>query len=353
MELLYIESMRNNDARLLPPQSQETLRRRTVDAINNGLNQTEAAKFFGVSRSSVAKWVKLYREGGEKALTIKKRGRRPGKQLEPKQAAQVVRAIIDNCPDQLKMPFALWTCEAVRQYIKNHFGKQLSYSTVRRYLIDWKMSPQKPAKRALQQNPEAVKRWLETDYPAIRAQAREENADIHWGDEAGFRSDHQSGTTWGLKGHTPVVPGTGDRFSINMISTVNNRGLLRFMIYSGSFTSEVFIKFLGRLIKSTDRKVFLIIDNHSVHKSKAVKAWIAEEQRGKWLRLFFLPSYSPQLNPDEYLNNDVKSNAVGRKRAKNKVELEKNVRSNLRSTQRRPAKVKNFFKAKSVLYAQE
>lgn len=346
--------MRTNDARLLPPQAQEMLRRRVMDAINEGLSPTTAAKIFGVSRSSVYNWKKLYSKGGEPALTIKKRGKPSGeKLLEPWQCAQVVRTIIDHCPDQVKLPWALWTVDAVRQYIKNHFGKSLSYSTVRRYLIGWNLTPQKPAKRALQQDPEAVRQWLETDYPAIRVQAKKENADIHWGDEAGFRSDHQSGTTWGLKGHTPVVAGTGDRFSINMISTVSNRGLLRFMIYSGSFTADVFIKFLDRLIKSTDRKVFLIVDNHSVHKSKAVKAWIAEEERAKWLRLFFLPSYSPQLNPDEYLNNDVKSNAVGRKRAKNKVELEKNVRSCLQSTQRRPAKVQSFFRAKHVLYAQD
>lgn len=343
----------NNDARKLSPTAQEALRKRAVQAIHNGMSQTKACEVFGVSRTSVHMWLKSCREGGMEALNGKKKGRHKGKQLESWQSAQVVRTIIDKCPDQVTLPWALWTRDAVAQYIKKHFGIKLSRWTVGRYLKDWGFTPQKPAKRALQQNPEAVKQWLETDYPAIRAQAKEENADIHWGDEAGFRSDHQSGTTWGLKGQTPVVAGTGDRFSINMISTVNNRGLLRFMIYGGSFTSEVFIKFLGRLIKSTDRKVFLIVDNHSVHKSKAVKAWIAEEGREKWLRLFYLPSYSPQLNPDEYLNNDVKSNAVGRKRAKNKVELEKNVRSNLQSTQRRPAKVQSFFRAKHVLYAKD
>lgn len=343
--------MRNNDARKLSPQAQEALRKRAVDAINDGMSQTEAARVFGVSRTSVSTWVRLFRQGGMDALNGKKKGRHKGKRLKPWQSAQVVRIIIDKCPDQVKLPWALWTREAVARYIKVNFDIKLSRWTVGRYLKDWGMTPQKPAKRALQQNPEAVKRWLETEYPAIRAQAKAEEADIHWGDECGFRSDHQSGTTWGLKGHTPVVPGTGDRFSVNMISTVNNRGLLRFMIYGGSFTSDVFIKFLDRLLKSTDRKVFLIVDNHSVHRSKAVKEWLAEEKHSKWLRLFYLPPYSPQLNPDEYLNNDVKSNAVGRKRAQNKMELERNVRSNLQSTQRRPGKVKSFFRAKTVQYA--
>lgn len=351
--MLYIDCMRNNDARKLSPEAQEALRKRAVDAVNHGMSQTEAAKVFGVSRASVSTWMKLSRQDGLKALNSKPRGRPPGKQLEPWQCAQVVRTVIDHCPDQVKLPWALWTREAVGQYIKNHFGVKLSRWTVGRYLADWDLTPQKPAKRALQQNPEAVKQWLETDYPAIRDQAREEKAEIHWGDEAGFRSDHQSGTTWGLKGHTPVVASTGARFSINMISTVNNRGLLRFMIFKGRFASAVFIKFLDRLIKSTERKVFLIVDNHSVHRSKAVKEWAAESDHAKWLRLFYLPSYSPELNPDEYLNNDVKSNAVGRKRAATKAELEKNVRSSLQSTQRRPEKVKSFFKAKYVRYAQE
>ena len=342
--------MKNNDARTLPPEAQEAVRKLAVQAVDNGMSQTEAAKVFGVSRSSIAKWMKYFREGGEKALTIKKRGRPPGKQLAPWQSAQVVRTIIDHCPDQVKLPWALWTCAAVGQYITNHFGKVLSQSTVRRYLKDWNLSPQKPAKRAIQQDAEAVKQWLETDYPTIRAQAKEESADIHWGDECGFRSDHQSGTTWGRKGQTPVVASTGKRFSINMISSVNNRGLLRFMVFSGRFTSEVFIDFLQRLIKSTERKVFLIVDNLSVHKSKKVRDWVSGKE--KWLRLFYLPTYSPDLNPDEYLNNDVKNNAVGRKRATTKDELAKNVRSNLRSAQRKPEKVKNFFKANSVRYAQ-
>jgi len=345
--------MKNNDARTLPPEAQEAVRKLAVQAVDNGMSQTKVCETFSVSRTALHTWLKKYREGGLKALNSQKRGRRKGKQLEPWQSAQTVRTIIDHCPDQVKLPWALWTREAVGQYIKNHFGIKLSRWTVGRYLKSWNLTPQKPAKRAFQQNPEAVKQWLEIDYPAIRAQAKEENADIHWGDEAGFRSDHQSGTTWGLKGQTPVVAGTGNRFSVNMISTVNNRGLLRFMIYSGSFTSEVFLKFLDRLIKSTERKVFLIVDNLSVHKSKAVKAWIGEPEHAKWLRMFFLPPYSPQYNPDEYLNNDVKSNAVGRKRAATKAELEKNVRSSLMSTQRRPSKVRSLFKAKLVQYARD
>jgi transposase len=341
--------MRKNDARLLSPIAQEELRRRTVDAVLNGMPQTEASVVFGVSRSSVAKWMSIHRKGGEKALDIKKRGRRRGISLKPLQVAQIVRTITDHCPDQVKLPWALWTCEAVGQYIQDHFDIILSRWTIARYLKQWGFTPQKPMRRAFEQNPEAVQRWLEVEYPAIHRQAKLEKADIHWGDESGFRSDHQTGTTWSPKGKTPVVSISGKRFSLNMISTVSNRGLLRFKVFKGRFNVDVFISFLRRLIKTTNRKVFLIVDNLSVHKAKKVKDWIKDKE--EQLRIFYLPPYSPEMNPDEYLNNDVKSNAVGRRRAKDVEELGKNLRAYLRSTQRQPDIVKRFFQAKSVKYA--
>ena len=238
--------MRDNDARLLSPQAQEALRHRAVEAVRNGMSQTEAARVFGVSRSSAAKWISLYRQGGKRALTITKRGRRGGISLEPWQAAQTVRMVQERCPDQVKLPWALWTCEAVGRYIEEHFGLSLSRWTVARYLKRWGLTPQKPLRRAFEQNPEAVRHWLEVEYPAIRRQAGIEDAEIHWGDETGIRSDHQSGTTWGRRGQTPVVPATGQRFGCNLISTVTNRGRLRFMVFGQRFTTEVFIIFLRR-----------------------------------------------------------------------------------------------------------
>ncbi len=345
----YIISMRKNDARLLPPNAQEELRRRTVDAVLKGMLQTEAAKVFGVSRSSVAKWIRLHSQGGEKALTIKKRGRRRAISLKPWQAAQTVRTITQHCPDQVKLPWALWTCEAVGQYILTHFGVTLSRWTVSRYLKRWGFTPQKPMRRAFERNPEAVQRWLDVEYPAIHRQAKQEQADIHWGDESGFRSDHQTGTTWAPKGKTPAVAISGKRFSLNMISTVSNRGLLRFKVFKGRFNTDVFISFLKRLIETTDRKVFLIVDNLSVHKAKKVREWLEEKENE--IRIFYLPPYCPEMNPDEYLNNDVKSNAVGRRRANDVDELGRNLRGYLRSTQRQPEIVKRYFQAKQVRYA--
>jgi transposase len=341
--------MEKQDARSLPPAAQEALRHRAVQAVLRGEGQTAVAKTFGLSRAAVAKWMHLYRRNGEKALNGVKRGRHKQIKLESWQAAQTVRTITDHCPDQVKLPWVLWTRDAVAQLIKERYGLAISRWTAGRYLHRWGFTPQKPAKRALEQNPEAVQRWLDTEYPAIHASAKQEDAEIHWGDEMGIRSDHQSGRTWGIKGKTPIVAMTGQRFSCNMISTITNRGSLRFMIYQKRFTTEVFITFLRRLISSVDHKIYLIVDNHSVHRAQKVKKWL--EKHKTQIAIFYLPSYSPELNPDEYLNNDIKNNASRSRRPSTKIKLQDNVRYYLRVTQKRPDVIKNFFKAPKVAYA--
>ena len=211
------------------------------------------------------------------------------------------------------------------------------------------MSPQKPVKRAYEQQPDAVKKWLDKEYPKIARNAARDKAEIHWGDEMGVRSDDQIGRTYGKIGHTPVVATPGQRFSCQMISTVTNRGTLRFMIFDGRFNAGVFLSFLKRLVKSVRRKIYLILDGHPVHKAKKVKEWI-KANKSK-ICLWLLPAYSPELNPDELLNQDVKTNAVRRKRAANRDELKKNLIGYLRGRQKRPALVKRYFQAKHVRYA--
>lgn len=341
--------MENQDARSLTPAAQEALRRRAVKALLSGQLQKDVAEIFGVSTTALKDWMRLYRQGGEKALTPLKRGRRKKTQLEPWQAAQTVQTITDHCPDQIKLPWVLWTRDAVARLIKERYGIGISRWTAGRYLKRWGFTPQKPAKRALEQNPEAVRHWLETEYPQIKMAAQTDQAEIHWGDEMGIRNDHQTGTTWGLKGKTPVIPTIGQRFSSNMISTITNRGTMRFMVYTKRFTADVFITFLRRLIGSVDQKVYLIVDNHSVHRCGKVKRWL--EKHKEQVVIFYLPPYSPELNPDELLNNDVKSNASKSNRPKDKVELVKNMRFYLRVTQRRPDIVKKFFNKPEVAYA--
>jgi len=346
--------MRTNgpDARLLAPQAQEDLRRRVVAAVlAQKLSQVEAARTFGVSRMSIYNWLEGVRDRGLSALKAHKRGPKGGGRLAGYQAGTVVRIIEDRCPDQLRMPFALWTRESVGELIWQRYGIALSVWTVGRYLRRWGFTPQKPVRRAYERDPEAVRRWLEQEYPAIHRRAKTAGAEIHWGDQMGLRSDHQAGTSYGRRGRTPVVPGTGKRFGCNMMSAITNRGQLAFMVFKCRFTSQVMILFLGRLVRHAGRRVFLIVDGHPVHRAKAVAHWLAEH--AEQIEMFFLPGYSPELNPDELLNNDVKSNAVGRQRAKDQAKLVGNVRSYLRSTQRQPEVVMSYFQEKHVRYAAE
>jgi transposase len=341
--------MKTQDARLLSPPAQEDLRRRVVAAVRDGMYQAEAARTFRVSRQSVNSWMKKYRSGGLRCLKAGRRGRPPVQRLAPHQAAMAVRLISDRCPDQLKLPFALWTREAVGELLARRFGVQVSVWTVGRYLRRWGFTPQKPLRRAYERNPELVRVWLEEKYPAIRVRAKRDGAEIHWGDEMGLRSDHQAGRSWGLRGQTPVIPGTGRRFGCNMISTITNRGRLFFMVFKERFTARVFIRFLKRLRRQVGRKVILIVDEHPVHKAGETTHWLKSQE--EHLQMYFLPPYSPELNPDELLNQDVKTNAVGRRRAVDQGDLMANVRGYLRSTQKMPHLVRSYFQEEHVRYA--
>ena len=241
--------MEKQDARSLPGEAQEDLRRRVVQAVEKGISQTEAARVFGVARGTVSRWMGLVESAGRGALKARRRGRPPVSRLAPHQAATAVRHILSGCPDQLSLPFALWTREAVQELLSRKFALQVSVWTVGRYLRAWGLTPQKPVRRAYEQNPAAVRRWLEEEYPSIREQARRFKAQIHWLDEMGLRSDHQAGRSWGRRGQTPVVWGTGQRFRCNMISAITNRGRLAFMIFRQRFTARVFLNFLGRLLR--------------------------------------------------------------------------------------------------------
>jgi transposase len=342
--------MSPHDARKLSPDALQELRYRAVRAVvEQGMQVAEAGRTFGVGRTALHAWLAAYREGGQVALKLKKRGRKPASRLKGHQAATIVRLITDRCPDQLKLPFALRTREAVGQLIEQRTGLKLSIWTVGRLLKRWGFTPQKPARRAYERDPVSVRRWLEETYPAIRREAQAEKAEVHWGDEMGVRSDHQAGTTCGRRGETPVVPGTGKRFGCNMISAITNRGPLAFLVFRERFTSEVFLRFLRRLIRQDGRKVYLIVDGHPVHRSKRVGRWL--ERHAERIRLFRLPGYGPDLNPDELLNNDVKADAVGRRRPGGRDEMIAGVGGHLRSTQKCPGIVRSFFKHPSVAYA--
>jgi transposase len=341
--------MEKIDARSLAPKAQESIRRLAVQAVLEGKKQVEVAKMYGVTRQAVGKWVKANRLSGTQALKAKPQGRPKGGSLLPWQAAQIAKAVVDHHPEQLKLPFYLWTREAVAKLIHQKFSKKLSIWTIGRYLKRWGFSPQKPVRRAFEQKPDEVRQWLDEEYPSIQKQAKREKAQIFWGDEMGLRSDHAIGRTYGLRGQTPVVPVTGKRFGCNMVSAITNQGQLNFMVFKGRFVADVFLEFLNRLIRQHQRKIFLIVDRHPVHRSKKVKHWV--DNHSDQIGLWFLPGYSPELNPDELLNQDVKCNTIRKSRPRHQNELLKNVRSFLRKRQRQPHIVERYFFGKHVRYA--
>ena len=339
------------DARTLDLIGKEDLRRRTVGAvIHQGLSKAEAARVFGVSRTSVHWWMDLYEKDGEHGLTPKRPGRpKCGGRLKGWQAATIVNIIKDHCPDQLKMPFALWTREAVRDLIHMRFGIRYSLGMVGRLLRRWGFTPQKPVTRAYERNDERIRDWLEREYPAIRRRAKRENAEIYWEDEAGLRSDHLVGRSYSPRGETPVIRSTGNRFGCNFISAVNNLGKMRFRVFRGSFTQSVMIDFLDRLIRDSKRKAIVIADGHPAHKGRRVKQWLTDH--ASQCELVLLPGYAPELNPDELLNQDLKSNVFATGRPRTRHELVAQTRSYLRATQKRPDIVCAYFQEAHVNYA--
>jgi transposase len=261
------------------------------------MTQVEAARTFGVTRQAIGNWMEVYQAMGTAGLRAKKRGRPSGISLEGWQAAQIVHSILDRCPDQLKLPYYLWTREAVGALIKQRFGLELSVWTVGRYLARWDLTSQKPRRRAFEQDSEEVRRWLTERYPGIKAHAKRVGAEIYWADEMGVRSDHAAGRSYGRRGQTPVIAGTGRRFGCNMLSAITNRDHLVFMVFKGRFVSKVFIDFLSRLHEQVGGRVVVILDSHPVHKSAEVRRWI-KETNGE-MELYFLPGYSPELNLNE------------------------------------------------------
>ena len=339
------------DARSLPQAAQEELRRRAVALVEQGRSQVEVAGLLSVSANAVGNWVRAHRRGGDRALAAKRRGRRGGHtKLSDAQQQKIAALIVGNNPDQLKLPGFLWTRALVRDLIFQRFQLQLGEDTVGRYLRAWGFSPQKPMRRAYEQSDEAVRAWLEQRYPEIEKRARRERAEILWADESGLRSDHTAGRTWAPVGQTPVTKGTGKRFKANLIAAISNTGTLRFRVFDEKFTGPVFLDFLKRLVKDAKgRKIMLIIDGHPAHRARIVRDWVAANPT--LIELHFLPGYSPELNPAECLNQDVKTNALGKRRPVDINQLKADVRGFLRSAQRRPAKVARYFHERHVTYA--
>jgi len=339
--------MRDNDGQKLDHQTLEVLRLRAVDQVAAGGHPEQIATTLGLHRKTVYGWVAKVRAGGRDALKAKPVPGRPPK-LNGQQMRRIYDLVVGSDPRQLKFDFALWTRDMVRELIGREFGVHLSAVSVGRMLKTLGLSPQKPLYRAWQADPEAVAAWKETEYPKIAAEAKKAGATVYFADEASVRSDYHAGTTWAPIGATPVVKTTGARFSVNMISAVTANGTLRFSIVDGTLNAPKFIEFCKRLLHDASGPVFLILDGHPVHRSKAVTKF-AESSEGQ-LRIFPIPGYSPQLNPDEWVWKNVKHDRVGRSGVSGPDQFKALAVKALCRLRRMPHIVRGFFADPNLAY---
>jgi transposase len=342
--------MRTNDARRLNHKTLTELRKRAVQSVQSGQSPEVVALALGIHRVTMYGWIARYRNGGWGSLDARKRGGRPPK-LDGKALQWIYRAVTMKNPLQLKFTFALWTARMIGQLIYERFGVKMSKASVCRMLAQMGLTPQRPVWRAYQQKPEEVQKWLDEEYPRIRGMARRLKAQIFFGDEAGVRSDHHAGTTWAVKGRTPVVSTTGARFSLNIISAVSAQGEFRFMTVKGRVGASLFIEFIKRLLHGTERMIFLIVDGHPAHRAKSVTTFIKSKPIKKRFRLFFLPPYSPELNPDERVWNDLKNNAIGQQAIIAPGQMHSAVISHLRFIQKSPNLIRSYFNNATTRYA--
>ena len=344
--------MEKEDGRRLSRQAQHERRKQAVRLHKRGMKIDDIAAALSMGHVTVRAAIKAAAHGGVKALAPKRTGRPVGSQrrLTPEQELHVQRQICKHRPEQLKLEFALWSRAAVMLLVKQEFGIDLPIRTMGEYLKRWGFTPQRPIKKAYEQRPEAVQQWLDQEYPAIAERASAEDAEIHWGDETAVINTDVRGRGYQPKGQTPVAYAVGGtRHKLSMISTVTNQGKMRWMIIDEAFNSDKLIEFLEALIKDAPKKVFLILDNLRVHHSKPVKAWLAQHKQN--IEVFYLPSYSPELNPDERLNADLKHALGSRVQVRTKDKLKQVTTAHMDMLQNTPERVISYFQDPKVKYA--
>ena len=343
--------MQATDMRSLSRDARHERRVQVIRLRQSGRSYDEIARQTGLSRTGVFDICKRWRLLGEKGLRDAPGGRPAGegRALDLTQEVVLRELVARKTPDEMQLPWALWTRAAVGQLIEQCCAVALSVRAVGLYLARWGFTPQKPLTQAREQSSAAVRKWLKSDYPRIAARARAEGAEIHWGDETGLRIDDVRGRGYAPRGQTPVVRVTGKRQGLSVISTVTNRGQMRWRVFEGGMNGVRLIDFMQRLVRDVETKIFLILDNLSAHHARPVKAWLAAN--AERIEVFYLPSYSPELNPNEMANADLKQAVTKRVPARTKAELAKAVKGHLCSVQRQPERIRKYFQHDPVRYA--
>nr|RNF77417.1 IS630 family transposase [Acidithiobacillus sulfuriphilus] len=344
--------MERIDVRSLTMEGRQMLRRMVVRLRKqSGMRVKELAKVSGAHPTTIKGWLARARKEGENGLEEKRRGRPVGacRKLTLAAEAWIRDQIVQGNPQQLKMPFALWTRPAIRALIRDHFGVDLQERLIGKYLKRWGFTPQRPVKRALEQNPEAVRQWLEQDYPRLRAQAAQEGAVIYWGDETAVKEDAHWVRGYAPRGQTPVLAVPARWTTLSMISAISPRGEVAFQIVEGSIDAERFIAFLAALIQDAPKKIYLVVDNLRVHHAKVVTAWLADKKDR--IELAFLPPYAPESNPDEYLNRDFKTALRTGAVSTDKNSLLAKATAFMQGLRQMPHKVASYFRHPAARYA--
>ena len=342
------------DYRKASPETVLAAKKQVIAQWRAGKKTSEIRENTGFSINTVRETIRKFRDGGMDALKPKKEGRPKGTCmiLSEEQCKWVRSVIVDKTPDQMKMPCALWTRKAVRQLIMEHFGILLPLSTMGLYLQRWGFSVQKPTKQAARQNPKAIENWMKEEFPAIRKKAKEEKAVIYWMDETGVQNCSNQVRGYAPKGHTPVLVTETRRMHVNMVSAITNTGRLHFRFYREAMNADLMKDFLERILKDEpDHKVYMICDNLKVHHSKPIQAWL-EEQKER-IALYYLPSYAPEYNPDEYLNSDLKNSVASKPQARNEDEIQTSAEEFMTFLSEKPDHVAAYFEHEKVAYQRD
>jgi transposase len=340
------------DARELPDEVLEAIRLRVLRGLEMGFSQTELAEMFGVRRETISRWQSAFTQGGLDALPGGRPGRPTGsgRLLSDEQAARIRQLIDDNLPEDLGLAHALWTRRAVGDLIRKEFDIDLADRSVGLYLWRWGYTSKKPARRAKKQEPDEVKEWLQETYPAIEIQAQHEDAQILFCDEVGAAADHHPGMGYARRGERARMAVPDPHIRVNQISAIGNTGCVHFMTYKGSFSHATFLVFLAKLVEgAAGKKILLIVDRLQAHKTPEVEEWLAEHKDE--IEVFYLPRYSPERNPVEYLNNDMKGSLNKRGLPDDRPTLLARVIDFMTSLTHLPQHVISYFHHPCVQYA--
>jgi transposase len=339
------------DARQLPDQVLEALRLRALRGGEMDLDHADVAPMLGVRPETVSRWWTAYTAHGIDALPHERSGRPlgSGRLLDDQQARRLQGLIDRHSPEDLGIAAPLWSRRAVRDLILQECGVRLPVRTVGKYLKRWGYTAKRPRRHANDQDPDEVRAWLTETYPLLEVRAEQEGAEIFWGDETGVAADEHPHVGYARRGQPATIAVPDSHLRINVVSAISNAGTLRFMTYTKTMNAALFIVFLGRLLRTATRKLFLIVDRLPAHEAAKVDAW-AEAHAGQ-LELFYLPGRAPERNPDEYLNNDLKGNVHKESLPDSKQELRGQVQHWLRTLFHWPTRIRSYFQHPDVQYA--